>query len=95
MVSAQNVFVLIASGKKRNAAADRTHVRDSNHVADSSGQNWLLNVDNVIFSSTQNIDGADAVNDGDDTVVVMSFFNFKSEVNRHGVNLERISDSVC
>ena len=81
-MSAQNVFVLIAPGENRNTVLGRTHVRDSSHT-DGTANPWPLNITNVdtrLFSSTTNIDPTDRANDGDDTLLVMSFFSFRASV---------------
>ncbi len=97
--SAQTVFVLIAPGKNRNATASRAYVRDANHVADDLGAAWALETDpvdeEVIFSLTQNIDGTDSNNDGDDTLLVMSFTNFKAAVSKYGLNMEKFCEPGC
>ncbi len=102
-VSAQTVFVLIAPGKNRNAARGRTHVRDANHVRNASGATWPLDFIfdgtnfsyEVIFSATQNIDGSDSNNDGDDTLLVMSFTNFKAALSKYGLNMESVCEGSC
>ncbi len=99
VVSAQNVFVLSAPGENRNAQANnRTHIRDANHVADGLGNPWVLDsqvVDNVIFSATHNIDPADQGNDGDDTLMVVSFIGFKAALNKYGLHLEPVCEEAC
>ncbi len=104
-VSAQNVFVLIAPGKNRNAVADRAYVRDSNHVGDAAGGPWPLNVhlldppwanvDAVVFSNARNTDATDGGNDGDDTLLVMSFNDYKAALSRYGLNMEPFCDGAC
>lgn len=97
--SAQTVFVLTAPGGNRNATAGRAYVRDANHVADDFGAAWALDTDpvdeEVIFSATQNIDGSDSNNDGDDTLLVMSFTNFKAAVSKYGLNMEKFCEVGC
>ncbi len=114
VLSSQNVFVLIAPGKNRNANAtiiqdgvfvpvERTHIRDSNHVR--AGGNWELyqlmsdgsldifeKVEDVIFSATPNVDPADHGNDGDDTLLVMSFTNYKAALSKFGLNMEPLEN---
>ncbi len=105
VLSAQNVFVLIAPGKNRNADVDRAYVRDSNHERDSAGGPWPLNVDRtdpqwenldtVVFSNTRNIDATDGGNDGDDTLLVMYFNDYKAALSRYGLNMEPFCDGAC
>lgn len=98
VVSAQNAFVLIALGGNRNATLGRGHVRDSNHVGDANGNQWPLNLNNVdtaIFSITPNVDLSDEGNSGDDTILVMSFINFKAELNKYGLNIAAICETTC
>lgn len=97
-VSAQNAFVLIAPGGNRNANRDRAYVRDANHVGDPAGNAWPLDtndVNGVIFSATQNIDGTDSNNDGDDTLLVMSFTSFKAALSKYGLNMESVCEDGC
>ena len=97
-ISLQNVFVLIAPGKNRNASAGRSYVRDSNHVADSAGTPWALDtplVDSVIFSATPNVDSTDSGNGGDDTLLWISFTNYKAMVSKYGLNMEPLCDGPC
>ena len=101
--SAQTVFVLIAPGKNRNAARDRAYVRDANHIRNASGATWPLDFIfdgtnlsyEVIFSATQNIDGSDSNNDGDDTLLVMSFTSFKAALSKYGLNMEPLCEVSC
>ena len=96
---AQNVFVLIAPGDNRNADLNRTYFRDSNHRGNASGSSWSANSSNnldlVVFSGTPNVDATDEGSDGDDTLLVMSFVNFKAEMNRYGLNMEAVCDGTC
>ena len=99
-VSAQNVFVLIATGRNRNDVKDRRFLRDSNHMGDAAGTEWTLqavtnSVDGVVFSATRNIDDTDRGDDGDDTLLVMSFVNYKAELAEYSFNMEAICDSAC
>ena len=100
VVSDQNVFVLIAPGANRNADLDRLYVRDSTHVADGTGSLWQIQsnpgtIDGVIFSSESNVDATDTANNGDDTMLVMSFTRFKAEMSKYGLNMEAICDGTC
>ncbi len=98
VLSAQNVFVLIAPGENRNAGLGRAYVRDSNYVLNDTGDPWPLDVPTVnavIFSNTPNIDPNDSHNDGDDTLLVMSFINFKAEIRKFGLTMEPICDGSC
>ena len=98
VLSARNVFVLIAPGKNRNTNRDRTHIRDANHLRNTSGAAWPLNfsfeggnsLNEVIFSATPNIDPTDHGNDGDDTLLVMSFINYKAALSKYGLNMEPV-----
>ena len=96
--SAQNVFVLIAVGENRNAGLDRRHMRDASHAGDDSGAAWTLglsDVDNVVFSVSHDVSGADSLDDGDDTVRVMSFIEYKSRLKAFGKILQPICESSC
>ncbi len=98
VLSAQNVFVLIAPGKNRNAGLGRAYVRDSNYVLNDTGDPWpldVLTVNTVIFSNTPNVDSNDTYNDGDDTLLVMSFINFKAEIRKFGLSMEPICAGSC
>ena len=100
VVSARNVFVLIAPGDNRNADLNRRYVRDSNHVADSTGTTWTIqnvtiSVDDVVFSSTHNVDATDSGNDGDDTLWVMSFIEYQAELSKYGLHMEPICHGAC
>ena len=105
VISAQNVFVLIAPGKNRNAGVDRAYVRDSNHVGDAAGGPWPINVhlveppwenvDAVVFSEARDTDATESGNDGDDTLLVMSFNDYKAGLSRFGLNMEPFCDSAC
>ncbi len=93
VLSAQNVFVLIAPGKNRNTVASRAYIRDANHVGDSAGNPWPLDSTipkTVVFSATHNIDPTDHGNDGDDTLLVMSFINYKAALSKYGLNMEPV-----
>ncbi len=98
-ISLQNVFVLIAPGKNRNAEHDRGYFRDSNHRANAGGSNWSeVNtnlVDPVVFSATPHLDATDSDNNGDDTLLVMSFINYKAMLKKYGLNMEPICDAAC
>ena len=100
VVSAQNVFVLIAPGTNQNTYLGRGFIRDINHVQDSIGNDWVVNisnvVDGVVFSATHYIDGTDSSNDGDDTLLVMSFINYKAELSKYGLNMDPVvCDTNC
>jgi type II secretory pathway pseudopilin PulG len=103
VLSARNVFVLIAPGENRNTNRDRTHIRDANHLRNTSGAAWPLNfsfeggnsMNEVIFSATPNIDPTDSGNDGDDTLLVMSFINYKAALSKYGLNMEPVCDFDC
>ena len=98
-ISLQNVFVLIAPGNNTNADHNRRYFRDSNHRGDAGGSSWSPdssnNLDLVVFSSTPNVDTTDAGNNGDDTILVMSFIQYKAELNKYGLNMEPMCDDLC
>ena len=97
VISQRNVFILIAPGPNRNADIDRLFSRDSTHVQ-STGAVWALGtntVDTYIFSSEPNVDAADSANSGDDTLLIMSFIQFKAEMGKHGLNMEPVCDTPC
>ena len=99
-ISSQNVFVLIAPGDNRNADLGRSYVRDSTHVDDGTGAVWTIqnitnDLNDNIFSMTPNIDATGAGNDGDDTVLVMSFNNYKASLSKYGFNMEPMCDANC
>ena len=99
VLSAPNVFVLIAPGKNRNAELDRVYVRDSTHV-EAGGALWQIknitnDIDDNIFSMTPNVDSSDAGNSGDDTLKVMSFAHYKAELSKYGLNLEPLCEGLC
>lgn len=96
--SIQNVFILIAVGANRNAGLDRTHVRDSTHALDNTGALWTLgvnNVNNVVFSLTRNISGTDSGDDGDDTLRIMSFIEYKSRLKAFDLILQQLCEIPC
>ncbi len=99
VLSTRNVFVLVAPGKNNNADHSRGYFRDSNHRGDASGSSWLpdstSNLDTVVFSNTPNVDATDEGNNGDDTLLVTSFINFKAELNKYGFNMEPVCDAAC
>ncbi|MCH7494205.1 hypothetical protein IIA16_05805 [bacterium] len=99
-VSKRNVFVLIEPGTNRNANVGRAYVRDSNHTGDKLGGPWPLDatdppvtIKDVRFSATHNIDTTDSGNDGDDTLLVMSFINYKALLNEYGLNMEVVCEA--
>jgi type II secretory pathway pseudopilin PulG len=117
VVSAQNVFVLIATGTNRNGdaiikvndtdvAAPRYHARDSNHV-DDLGTDWRFyeemgsgeiksdDADEAIFSMTPNTGEADEADNGDDTLLVMSFAAFRAAMSKFGMNMEPVCFEQC
>ena len=97
VISLRNVFILIAPGKNRNAELDRLFSRDSTHVTDL-GAVWALGVNEVddhIFSSEANVDASDAADNGDDTMLIMSFTRFKAEMGKHGLNMEQVCETPC
>lgn len=99
IVSARNVFVLIAPGTAFNFALERTHIRDASHRGDESGVRWPYNddaVDGVVFSSmTQHSAVPDQGASGDDTLFAESFTRFKQDLNARGVRVEPICASSC
>ena len=100
VLSAQNVFVLIATGENRNPTLDRRHMRDAGHLASASGSGtpWALglsDVDGVVFSMVHDLSSADRQDDGDDTLRVMSFIEYKSRLKAFGKSIQPICDNSC
>ena len=100
VLSAQNVFVLIAVGDNINAnsSINLPYMRDENHRSNSGGAPWNLNqnnVDGVIFAATHEFNGSDEGKDGDDMVMAMSFLSFKTDVRKFGVQLAPICETSC
>lgn len=96
--STQNVFVLLAVGENRNAALDRRHMRDSTHAGDDLGGAWALgesDVDGVVFSMTHNVSATDRLDDGDDTIRVVSFLEYKSRLTALGMILQPLCETSC
>ncbi|MCH8855933.1 MAG: hypothetical protein IIA03_06785 [Proteobacteria bacterium] len=46
----------------------------------------------MLFSDSQSSGATDPSDDGDDTLLVMSFNDFKSAMSGYGINLEAICD---
>ena len=96
VLSAQNVFVLIATGDNINPnnSIGLPHMRDDNHRANGSGgAPWNLNqnnIDDVRFSATRDYNGDDEGASGDDMLLVASFLSFKSDLRAFGVKMESI-----
>ena len=96
VLSAQNVFVLIATGDNINPnnSINLPYMRDANHRASGNGNApWNLNqnvVDDVRFSSIREYDVDDESSNGDDTLLVVSFLSFKSDLRSFGVQLKPI-----
>ena len=98
VISAQNVFVLIAPGANRNDDLDRVYIRDSNHVRSPSGDSWSFGTDVVdehIFSITPNVDTTDEGNSGDDTIRFVSFMEFRAGMSKYGLNMEPVCETPC
>ena len=98
VLSAQNIFVLIAVGKNRNANLDRRYMRDGNHAGSSGGGNWALgtsNVDSVVFSLTHDFGATDRLDDGDDTIRVMSFLEYKARLKDFDKVMQPICETSC
>ena len=97
-MSSQNVFVLIAPGENRNARLNRTHIRDANHAGNKAGGPWTVNnkdVDSRVFASIHNVDKTNNMNNGDDTLSVMSVTNFMVEVSKFHMTLAPICAGSC
>ena len=97
VMSQQNVFILIAPGPNRNADISRLFSRDDTHVTDT-GAVWSVGtnvVDDFIFSSEPSVDASDSANNGDDTMLIMSFTRFKAEMGKHGLNMEQVCETPC
>ncbi len=96
VLSAQNVFVLIAAGDNINPnnSINLPYMRDENHRANGTGGvPWNLNqnvVDDVRFSATLEYDSTDEGASGDDMLLVSSFLSYKSDLRSFGVKLESI-----
>ena len=100
VLSAQNVFVLIATGDNINGFSSNNlpYMRDENHRAGANGQPWNLNlnnVDDVRFAATHEFDANDQGKDGDDMLMVVSFLSFKSELGTFGVHVEPFCKTAC
>ena len=100
VLSAQNVFVLIAAGKNRNVLLDQAHFRDANHAGNKDGSLWpsssnKLVVDSMVFASIHNVDATDDINDGDDTLLVMSMTNFMVELSKYHLIVGPICATSC
>ena len=100
VLSAQNVFVLIAVGENRNPTLDRRHMRDAGHLASATGAGtpWALglsDVDDVVFSMTHDLSAADSNDNGDDTLRVMSFIEYKSHLKTFGKNMQPLCEGSC
>jgi prepilin-type N-terminal cleavage/methylation domain-containing protein len=100
VLSAQNIFVLIAAGDNININSSvlLPYMRDDNHRSKASGAPWSLNqsvVDDVVFSATHNRHGTDESKDGDDMVLAVSFLSFKSDLRTFGVSLAPVCDGAC
>ena len=92
-MSEPNVFVLIAVGTNRNADLNRRYMRDAGHAGNVAGGNWPLGrkkVDGSIFSLTHGISTTDRLDDGDDTLLVMSFVQYRSRLREFGLNMEPV-----
>jgi len=93
VLSAQNIFVLIATGDNINTlnSINMPYMRDKNHRASGAGQPWNLNqsnIDDVRFSATHEYNSTDEGASGDDMLLVMSFLSFKSALRSFGMKLE-------
>ena len=96
VISAQNVFVLIAAGENRNADLDRAYFRDSTHTG--PGLPWAIGtnfVDDHIFSITPNVDATDQGNNGDDTIRFVSFTEFRAGMSKYSLNVEPVCETPC
>ena len=92
VISPQNVFILIAPGKNRNTGIDRLFAHDITHTDAGIGQ-WNLGVnpvDHIVFSTEPNVDTGDSANNGDDTLLIMSFTQFKAEMSKYGLHMEPV-----
>ena len=97
VISSQNVFILIAPGKRRNTDFNLQFSRDTDHRT-STGSVWSLGttpVDDRLFSMETNVGATDSANDGDDTMLIMSFNQFKAEMGKHGINMEPVCETNC
>ena len=97
-LSSQNVFVLLAAGKNRNARLDLTHIRDANHAGNAAGGPWTINnndVDSRVFAGTRDLDATNDIDYGDDTLLVMSFTNFMVKLSKYHLIVGPICASSC
>ncbi len=100
VLSAQNPFVLLATGKNitANSSIDFPNMRDHDHRANSAGSPWNLNqnnVDDMRFSATRSLHASDQGMDGDDTLLVVSFLNFKAALGGYGIHMEPVCETGC
>lgn len=98
VMSARNVFVLIAPGPGINAKLGRTYIRDANHAGNGVGGAWPYNDDNVdavTFAATRTRAAVDQGAHGDDALLVESFTRFKRDLGARGVRIEPVCDSLC
>lgn len=98
LVSARNVFVLLAPGTKINANLDLTHIRDANHRGNAAGGAWPLDhdeVDAVAFAATKTLADDDQGAHGDDTLLAESFIRYKHDLNDYGLRMEPICNASC
>ena len=100
VLSAQNAFVLLATGKNinPNASINLPYMRDEDHASNSGGAPWNLNqndVDDERFSATRSVHASDQGKDGDDTLLVVSFLNFKAALEGYGIHMEPICETAC
>lgn len=98
VMSARNVFVVIAPGTQLNAALGRPYVRDANHRGNAAGGAWPYNDDNVdpvTFAATKTRAADDQGAHGDDALLAESFTRFKRDLAARGVRVEPVCDSQC
>ncbi len=98
MISAHNAFVLIAPGVNTNKELNESHIRDANHAGNGGPASaWPAGfniVDDVTFSTAHKID-ANNTRSGDDTLLVVSFITYRTELNNYGLHMEPICESSC
>ncbi len=84
----------------------RAYLRDANHVNKKGNQIKIYDegkggeirsdeVDGLIFSATRNVDPTDEGANGDDTLLVMSFTEFRAEMSKYGMNMEPVCFEKC
>ncbi len=99
VISARNAFVLVAPGVNVNGELNTAHIRDANHAGKGGPASaWPAGfniVDDVTFAATREIDEDDNTESGDDTLLVVSFLTYKTELRKYDMNMEPICEDSC